>query len=109
MTYTLNYYQNEAAEASTDIDLYEALSNLLTAHAQITRMVISQDTAGKTIENAKASLGAALYNVAIIANQFNLNLEDIAAIQLQRLTTQSASGRLRRVAMTGTERETVGL
>lgn len=110
MPHTLECYQREAAEASHDVTMPAALSNLLTADAQIARLMLQSGTKGNREEFdalATAALGAALYNLAIIADGFNLELDEVAALQLQRLKTQSASGRLRRIAMTG--RETVGL
>lgn len=111
MPHTLECYQREAAEASLDVTMPAALSNLLTADARIARLMLQSGTVQGNREEidalASAAIGAALYNLAIIADGFNLELEDVAALQLQRLKTQSASGRLRRVAMTG--RETVEL
>lgn len=112
MPHTLECYQLEAAESSHDVTMPAALSNLLTADAQIARLMLqSRQPVGESLEDwnamAMAALGAALYNITIIADGFNLKLEDVAALQLQRLRTQSASGRLRRIAMTG--RETVEL
>lgn len=98
--HTLRTYQMAALQlGGNDMTPSLAAQNYVAAGAQLFGLIVEADTGELNGDDNKAqavaSLGAALYNVAILAERFGLSLDEIAATQLKRLDGATNSGKLR--------------
>jgi len=114
--HTLTTYQAAAVRNAEDLDSDRLSLNLMIALGEMAKSTIAAEDAttkplqhfqdnpyksGFNREQAQAAIGAILFNAAVLADRFGIDLGELAEMQLAKVERITNSGRLRMLAGQG--------
>ena len=113
--HTLATYQAAAVRNAEDLDSDRLSLNLMIALGEMAKITLAAEDATtkplnddtrylirqKHNESAQAALGAILFNAAVLADRFGVDLGELAEMQLAKVERITNSGRLRMLAGQG--------
>lgn len=107
--HSLASYQQSAVANAEDLPADRLVNNLLSSVIGVSRQLLdredsttqplrSRTASPRDFADTEAAIGALLFNAAVLADRFGIDLAEIAEAQLEKVERITNSGRLRMLA-----------